>query len=212
MAPGGSMKVITTYAAVITIAALAACDSGSGDSGSIPDAQPDPGIAATTPAAARATTAETPCSVFTPAEVATLTGARGELHAAGDQPPPGTRSCAWRNRQQEGALLIMDRCDGATTRGLDDPVPADEAGHDEPCFWLPAGQDRVSGIGRDARVHLMTEEGMPSYWVAEALLDDAAIEVWVHEAAGRDMAVEFLQAAADRLSTGRTHASPATPP
>jgi hypothetical protein len=185
---------------IAALVAAVACggDSDNADAAAIAQDNTPPATATNSEGGATSN----PCDLFTAEEVATMTGAASALTATPDEPDEGVKSCSWRNRQQEGALLIVDRCDGSRTRGLNDPVPADLSGDHEPCFWdTPADADRVSGIGRQATVFLMTEEGMASYWVANALLDNAAIEVWVGEAAGRDTAVEFLRAAARRLSS-----------
>lgn len=67
------------------------------------------------------------------------------------------------------------------------------------CIGVPPHQERVAGIGREARVFLMQEDDMPDYWVADALTDKGVVEVWVHESAGSERAVAFLRSAVDRF-------------
>lgn len=164
-------------------------------------AQDTPQAAAGSPGAPGATGArgDDPCDLFTPREVATIVGARSELEAVPDEPADGMKSCTWRNRSGEGGMLIVQPCDPGSPWGLSDQ-PRPGSGGREGCFWEKPGahQEAVPGIGREARIWRMSEEGMPDYWVAEALTDAGTLEVWVNDAAGRGAALAFLRAAVDR--------------
>jgi hypothetical protein len=194
------MKSLNCTIVTLTLAALAGCGN-SADASARSDTSATAAARGTGSRAGVSARMDDPCGVFTPQEVRDLVGARGDLEARPDEPEPGMKSCAWRNRQGEGGLLIVEACDADALWSLNDDERVGRNGM-KGCFWQrsEAHQQVVAAIGRQARAWLMQEEDMPSYWVAEALTDAGTVEVWVNESAGLPTAVAFLRAAVERLA------------